>query len=250
MLCCPQFKSKLKTTLLGYMARRSVPEWKVVMDYIEAQKYNRRITSIYIDAFIAQLKTLNEYVDINTVLIGALKRTKNSQETDFIHFTINTLMYWLNEMRPSDDAVIKSMAYDYVIYHMYVAIELGDLAYQHAVRKISWEYSSLIEAFNKLSIKKQRSDSENIFVAKYEQYQQLVTFKIRHIFQDVLMWADNKEGGHAGFGYDVKTNTIKIVCFGMFDNVKKSLSSAPDYKDGKTAEQWARKFLEWRKQNI
>ncbi|MFC1658693.1 UTP--glucose-1-phosphate uridylyltransferase, partial [Candidatus Omnitrophota bacterium] len=241
-------KSGEKTTLLGYLARNYGVEWKNLMDYIEEEKDKRNINSIAINNFIEELRQLGEYKDINQALLDTLNGGLTPTEEDFVDFMINTLMSWLNEIRPSDAAVIDSIERDYLEYHLYTSYQLGDLHYHQAVKVISQRYSSLQAAYVILSSKAERNATENAFVTGYNEYQYLVDFKLRQIFQDMAIWAFN---GNPLSIYDKTSHTFILKEFNSVDNIIKAqipISGMPAYNN-RSINDWAEEFLAWRAAN-
>ena len=247
---------KLQTSLLGYMARTHKPEWNNLM---------ARVEEIGIDSknFIEELRNIDEWIDVYDLIFNKYKNVLTTEQRDAV---VALAIDWLNELRPSNKAVLGSMMQDVIEYHLYIAHELGDSQYHKAVREMSMRYSSLKEAYEALALKSKEtmlSDSEDTFVSKYERYQNLTDIKLRHILHNVFMWGNK---GNPEYNYDRGNNSFTIKKFAAWENLIKGglkgefgaepgsdleyLLNYNKKNEEKPIKHWAKKFLEWRERNI
>ncbi|MFA6358717.1 MAG: hypothetical protein WCY09_08700, partial [Candidatus Omnitrophota bacterium] len=177
------------TSLLGHMAVYNKVEWNNILDLIAAT-LNSKGDNEAIKNVIEGLRQANHYTDFIGLIYGS------GLENDQSNAIINMILDWLNEMRPSNRAVVKSMGKDFVEYHLYTSSQLGDFVYNAAIKEIALanNFISLKDAFEKISKKlgENLTESEKIFYANYKRYQSLVDSKLREIFNDGFLWSKNK----------------------------------------------------------
>ncbi|MFA5101218.1 MAG: hypothetical protein WC547_10075, partial [Candidatus Omnitrophota bacterium] len=179
-------KTGAQSTLVGYMARMHRPEWNNTIDFLLGKLGHK--------SQLEALRAITEWDDVREILFA---RT-NSLNIGQIKIVIDGLVQFLNEMRPSDQAVVASMAEDFVEHHLYVSHQLGDFAYHRAVEAVRLQYPSLQEAFDALKVKAGRNKQEEEFVKKYPRFQKLVDIKLRQIFEDAALWDENVTVGNDG----------------------------------------------------
>ena len=137
---------KKMTSLLGYMARNNRTEWNHLIDFIKEKIKDFKLE--------ANLRNIGEYTDIPGLILNSNLTDENKK------FIIDSIMAWLNELRPSDKSGAESMEQDWIEYHLFVSHQLGDYKYYKAVRKIatSGEYLSLNQAHKELSKRSRRGE--------------------------------------------------------------------------------------------
>ncbi|HTL70568.1 MAG TPA: HPr family phosphocarrier protein [Candidatus Eisenbacteria bacterium] len=178
-----------RTSLAGYVARTNPAEWENLVGIDSALAHN---PSANVRRATVLLRNVNERTNIVELLTTA-GLTVSEREVVY-----RAILGWMNEMRPNNDAVMDSMAQDYVEYHLLAAFETGNLAYQAAVREIAASNTSLAEAHRTLSAlpRASLSPGQLVFVDNYARYQAKIDLKLRPIFQDALLWGNFR--GSAG----------------------------------------------------
>ncbi|HTL71573.1 MAG TPA: hypothetical protein VL404_09820, partial [Candidatus Eisenbacteria bacterium] len=247
------------SSLLGYVARNQPVEWANLIARL-GQSTNPRIA-----AAAPLLAAINERTDV-VELLNTSPLSPGERQTVYAE-----IVRWLNEMRPNNDAVMDSMAQDFLEYHMTLAYQSGDLAYRRAVRAVGQEHASLAEAFSALSSRAPASlnPDEAIFVARYASYQERVDLKLRGIFQDAALWGNFRgQTGGTNLTQISPVENLVTTLTGYRDNlpagdpvraevehfIAELGAFDPRGKAGNprfaTIEQWSEDFLAWRQANF
>ncbi|MFC1592984.1 hypothetical protein ACFL4C_03115, partial [Candidatus Omnitrophota bacterium] len=214
-------KEVKQASLLGYMARINRTSWKHLIDFIKKKVDN--------DSLIEQLKAIDEYTNIPELIF-----IDNKLSEEDIRLIVNSMMAWLNELRPTNKSVAESMGQDYIEYHLFTSYQVGDFEYHNAVREIVLDggYVSLKQAYEQLITlqkikrvvtleKMKRVNIENIFIAGYLKYQRLVDIKLRAIFNEANVWGN----------IDADPKTKEVNAIDALSNFVKGLKEFGDKAD-------------------
>ncbi|MFZ5799884.1 MAG: radical SAM protein, partial [Candidatus Omnitrophota bacterium] len=246
------------SSLLGYIAKR-YPEWTNLMEGLVGRFGNIPV--------LEQLRNITERSDIPEILFSPLVSNEQRQ------LIINSIIAWLNEVRPSDAATVRSEAKDFVTYHLYLSSqpEMLDYTYHQAVREVARRYASLHKAFMELSPQQNLGALEKHFVDNYSRYQHAADLKLRQIFHDVALWDENvlinRDGSVKIVPLEIIIQTLeRIIADGLarpeiIAAVQSVLDSEAvrDYRNEKIVppghnsiplDTWARNLLRWRNEHL
>ena len=206
--------------------------------------------------FVDKLEELDENTYIFLPEVSS-KEGKNLLKDNIII----SLEEWVNEIRPSNYAVCKSMHKQHIAWHIYAAGELCDWEYQLSVREISKKFPSLKVAYEKYEemsrkTEAQRTEEEKNFLnkystfwGKYEMYNTIVQQKHKMLFNDDVFRNQliniNNEGRIIGISSLDKIKEI-IEELRKRDVPVDEVLDIKNIKNEASPYNWAKNFFEFR----
>ena len=164
----PTKGSNQKSSLIGYTARTNYSGWQHLLEDIKDLLHQESADEV--KRLLGILENVNEWSD----LYKDISSSTLSDEAKGIIY--GEMAVWINELRPTNYAVVESLGFDIVEAHLMMSYQMGDFEYFEAVRKASMEYHALKKAFETISKKSpdKREGWEKELFEKYDQYRPLV----------------------------------------------------------------------------